>query len=129
MADVHRHTVLVVDDEPECLAALTFFLDSSGLAAEGAPGGEAALTRLRNGPLPCVVVTDAVMPMMDGWALIAAMRADATLAAIPVVMTSGYPEHVGRALAVGVRAYLTKPVDPDHLAATVARYCRRSQGA
>jgi CheY-like chemotaxis protein len=122
----HRHRVLVVDDDPECLEALTYYLESAGLVTEGALGGESALRRLGVGALPCVVVTDALMPIVDGWQLLAAMHADPRLAAVPVVMTSGRPDFVSRALAAGVRAYLPKPVDPEQLAATVARYCRRS---
>jgi CheY-like chemotaxis protein len=122
----HAHAVLVVDDDPECLDALTFYLESSGFVVEGALGGEAALARLRAGELPCVVITDLAMPIVDGWEVVAAMQADATLATVPIIMTSGFPQHVSRALVAGVRAYLPKPVDPEHLAATVARYCRRS---
>jgi CheY-like chemotaxis protein len=125
----HVHAVLVVDDDPGALDALVYYLESRGIDAQGAVGGEDALVRLRGGLRPCLVVTDVVMPWVDGWALVDAMRTDPGLGAIPVVMVSGHPEHVSRALQYGVRAYLPKPVEPGHVGAAVARYCGFANGA
>jgi CheY-like chemotaxis protein len=128
-AEPHNHSVLVVDDDPGALDALVYFLQSSGFEAVGALGAEDALYRLRDGVHPCLVVTDVVMPWLDGWGLVAAMRAEPKLAAIPVVMVSGHPEHVSRALQSGVRAYLPKPCDPMDVVAAAVRYCGAQAGS
>lgn len=120
----HAHTVLVVEDDPGALDGLVYYLQSRGLDAVAALGGDAALRSLRDGLRPCVIVTDVVMPEIDGWELLAAVRADPMLSAVPIVMCSGHPEHVSRALQAGARAYLPKPVDPVHVADAVQRYCR-----
>jgi CheY-like chemotaxis protein len=120
----HNHAVLVVDDDPGALDGLVYYLQSHGFDVVGALGGERALQRLRDGLRPCAVVTDVVMPWVDGWALVEAMRVEAGLAEVPVVMCSGHPEHVSRALQHGVRAYLPKPVEPGAVAAAIVRYCR-----
>lgn len=120
----HRHTVLVVDDDPGALDGLVYYLQSHGFDVLGALGGDTALQRLRDGLRPCGVVTDVVMPWVDGWALVDAMRADPELVGVPVVMCSGHPEHVSRALQRGVRAYLPKPAEPGAVAAAIVRYCR-----
>lgn len=120
----HNHSVLVVDDDPGALEGLVYYLQSRGFDVAGALGGEEAVDRLRDGLSPCVVVTDVVMPAMDGWDLVGAIRADPRSADLPVVMVSGHSEHVSRALQAGVRAYLPKPVDPAEIAAAATRYCR-----
>jgi CheY-like chemotaxis protein len=82
----HVHRVLVVDDDPGALDGLVFYLQGAGYDAEGTLGGDTALQRLRDGLRPCVVVTDVVMPWVDGWALVGAIRADERFAATPVVI-------------------------------------------
>lgn len=124
-AEPHLHTVLVVDDDPGALDGLVYYLQSCGFDAVGALGGKDALHRLRDGVQPCLVITDVVMPWLDGWGLVEAMRAEPRLTRIPVVMVSGHSEHVSRALQYGVRAYLPKPVQPSEVAAAVERYCPR----
>ena len=124
MGSPHSHRVLVVDDDAACLEALVFFLRQAGFVVDGAPGGVEALNRLRSKGQPCAVVTDALMPDMNGWELVAAMQAEPHLAGVPIVMMSGRSDEVARALAEGVRAYLPKPTDPQEIADTVARYCR-----
>jgi CheY-like chemotaxis protein len=59
---------------------------------------------------------------MDGWAVLAALKADPELAEIPVVLFTGFPDDRDKAFQLGAADYLTKPVDPDHLAAILRRY-------
>ena len=124
MSCPHRHVALVVDDDDGLRYALTRFLDVRGVDAVEAVSARAALDRLHTGCEPCVIVTDAVMPGLDGWALIDALRADPSLSAIPVVMISGHPAHVSRAVSLGVRTYLPKPLEPSVVADSIEQYCR-----
>lgn len=86
-----------------------------------AADGEDALTLMRLTP-PDVIVTDLSLPGMDGFELIARVRSDSTLRAIPVICLSGYGghEHEQRALAAGCDRILQKPCMPDTLAEVVA---------
>jgi len=86
-----------------------------------AADGEDALTLMRLTP-PDVIVTDLSLPGIDGFELIARVRSDSTLRAIPVICLSGYGghEHEQRALAAGCDRILQKPCMPDTLAEVVA---------
>lgn len=83
------HTVLVVDDEAMVRDLYLDALEEAGHHVEVAPSGEAALERLRHGPLPCVVLSDVRMPRMDGWDLARALARDPVLNSVPVVMVTG----------------------------------------
>jgi len=86
-----------------------------------AADGEDALSMMRLHP-PDVLVTDLSLPRMDGFELIARVRADPALCAIPVICLSGYGghEHEERALAAGCDRILQKPCMPDALAEVVS---------
>lgn len=111
---------MVEDDEAirdsvaECLAF-------EGYAVTPARNGVEALERLREPPRPDVIVLDLVMPRMDGAEFLAAMRAEAALRSVPVVlMTAAIP--IPRTPLPHADAYLPKPFDLDELLATVGRF-------
>jgi CheY-like chemotaxis protein len=66
---------------------------------------------------------DLVMPGMDGWAVLTALKADPELADIPVVLFTGMADDHSEALRRGASEYVVKPVDPDRLTAVLRRYC------
>src|SRR5262249_10437261 len=72
---------------------------------------------------PSLIMLDLVMPGMDGWAALAALKADPELADIPVVLFTGMVDDRSEALRLGASDYVTKPVDPDRLTALLRRYC------
>lgn len=86
-----------------------------------APDGEQALDLMRS-HLPDVLVTDLSLPGMDGFELIARVRADAAFAGIPMICLSGYGGHAHeqRARKAGCDRILQKPCMPDKLAEIVA---------
>ena len=112
-------TVLVVDDEPDARELLAACLESRGCEVQTASDGEEALDMLRAGEFG-LVVTDVMMPRLDGLALCDQMRAEPRLRAIPVVLVSalfGRGHHdVASEPVVGA---LGKPVDLDRLLALV----------
>jgi CheY-like chemotaxis protein len=71
-------------------------------------------------PAPCLILLDLMMPVMNGWDLLDALRRRADLSRIPVIVTSAAPD----ANTARARALLRKPYDLDKLLATVQRYCR-----
>jgi len=117
------HRVLVVDDYDDTRDALAAMMGSAGFQVESAWGAEDALRHLRAGFRPCVALLDLRMPGMDGWALWDRMKADPELADIAVVLVSGDMVECQRAEALGVRALMTKPIEPDALIAAVERHC------
>jgi CheY-like chemotaxis protein/Tfp pilus assembly protein PilZ len=91
-----------------------------GLLVETVGGGDQALERLRMAPPVDLVITDVYMPIMDGLALLQRIRADAVLAALPVVViSSGNSDEAARATALGAQFFLRKPVKYQDIVATV----------
>jgi CheY-like chemotaxis protein len=84
-----RHSVLVVDDEPSVRSLFEEALTESGHRVAVAENGAEALDQLRDGSLPCVVLTDVRMPRMDGFELSRAVADDPQLASIPIVVLTG----------------------------------------
>jgi GAF domain-containing protein/CheY-like chemotaxis protein len=114
--------VLVVDDDPAVRDLMARFLGREGFRVAVAAGGEEGL-RLARELRPEVVTLDVMMPGMDGWAVLGALKADAATADIPVVMlTIVDDKNLGYAL--GAAEYLTKPIDRDRLLAVLGRYRR-----
>ena len=119
---------LIVDDRAENLYLLRVLLEAHGYAVATAADGAAALTDARNSP-PDLVVSDLLMPVLDGYALLRHWRADARLKDVPfVVYTATYtaPQDRQLALALGADAFIVKPAEPEDLVAAiqdvVARY-------
>ena len=80
-----RQKVLVVDDEPDVLLLCRVNLEFEGYDVIEASDGEQAMERVRD-ERPDVVLLDVMMPKMDGWQVLSALKADAELKDIPVVM-------------------------------------------
>ena len=119
-----RGTVLVVDDDPGVRNLLGRFLSREGFRVETAADGETGL-RLARELVPTIITLDVVMPGMDGWAVLASLKGDPALAAIPVVILSIIDEKP-MGFALGVSAYLTKPIDRKGLAAVLIKYAPTS---
>jgi adenylate cyclase len=121
-ADIGR--VLVVDDTPFNRQLLTRLLGRIGHEALEAADGHAALDLLRDPATPPVdvILLDIVMPGMDGYETLAALKADETLRDLPVIVISGVDEldSVVRCIEMGAADYLPKTVDPAILRARIA---------
>ena len=112
-------TALIVDDDPAARDLLTRFFRRQGFRVELAANGEEALIQAKNRP-PAVITLDVMMPRLDGWATLAALKADSQLAAVPVVMLTVVNEK-GIGYALGAAEYLTKPIDRPRLAAVLRK--------
>jgi GAF domain-containing protein/CheY-like chemotaxis protein/anti-sigma regulatory factor (Ser/Thr protein kinase) len=115
-------TVLVIDDEAAVRDLMQRFLTKEGFRVVTAPGGEEGLRRARE-LRPDAITLDVMMPGMDGWAVLSALKADADVADIPVVMlTIVDDKNLGYAL--GAADYLTKPIDRERLVTVLDKYRR-----
>ena len=111
MPETRRSTILVVDDSITTRTLEKSILEAAGYRVVVCVDGQDALDRLRAGIEPVdLVVADVEMPRLDGFGLVAALRAEEDFARLPVIlMTSrGAEEDVARGLELGADAYLTK---------------------
>jgi CheY-like chemotaxis protein len=105
--------ILVVDDEPDLRFILRRIFERAGHEVADASDGLQALEWVQ-GSLPELVVTDMMMPVMDGRELIRRLRADPATAQIPILATTGNVELAGAADAL-----VAKPYEPDQILAAV----------
>ena len=108
-------TVMVVDDEPDVRYLLRITLEEAGYGVVEAAHGEAALEQVRRSR-PQLVVTDRMMPRMNGGELIERLRADESTKTIPIVIITGT-----RGDQAGADAVLGKPFDTSELITLIDR--------
>jgi adenylate cyclase len=112
--------VLVVDDDPVIIKLLQVNFEMEGYDVVAAANGEEGLAMARSAA-PDIVVSDVMMPKMDGLQLAAEMKADAALAHIPVILLSAKAQSADvEAGLTNADDYVTKPFDPLELLDRVA---------
>ena len=114
-------TILIVDDNQQNLYLLQALLSANSFHVEQASNGAEALEKARCGP-PDIVVSDILMPVMDGFALCRAWRRDDRLKNIPFVFyTATYtnPKDEKFALSLGADRFIIKPAEPDEFLAVI----------
>ncbi|WP_428312490.1 response regulator [Hydrocarboniphaga sp.] len=118
MNAVPRH-VLLVEDEPGAMITVSLLLEMMGYRVTQAANGKRALETLKL-EIPDIVVTDYMMPHMNGIELIKAMQAEPAFAPVPVILTSAAlpPEIDTSRVAAG---FLSKPYRIDALVALIGR--------
>ena len=113
--------ILIVDDREDSRYLLNVMLTSHGFEVEHANHGAEALDKALRRP-PLMVVSDLLMPVMDGYTLLRHWRADERLKHIPfVVYTATYtsPKDEQLALSLGADAFILKPAEPEDLLARI----------
>ena len=113
--------ILVADDSRTAVTVLEFALQKAGYRVATAADGEQALERIR-ALRPRLVVLDGMMPLLDGFQVAAAVRADATLDPQPhliMVTAEGRDDDRRRAVESGIDDFLWKPFSPQDLLARV----------
>jgi len=113
-------TVLVIDDDPAARDLVRRFLARQGIRVVGASNGREGL-RLAALLAPTAIILDVMMPGMDGWAVLDSLKGNPELVHIPVIMLSMVDERQ-LGFALGVDAYITKPVDRARLNEVLAPY-------
>jgi GAF domain-containing protein/CheY-like chemotaxis protein len=113
-------TVLVIDDETAVRDLMQRFLAREGFRVVTAAGGEEGLRQARE-LRPDAITLDVMMPGMDGWAVLSALKADPDTADIPVVMLTIVDDR-NLGYALGAADYLTKPIDRERVVTVLRKY-------
>ena len=114
--------VLIIDDDPDLVEAVSMLLEAEGLSPLGAYGGNEGLAMAKS-ENPDLIVLDVMMPDMDGFQVGKELLTDNVLRNIPLIMLSAVAEHVGDtnykphadAKALEADDWFDKPVDPHAL--------------
>jgi CheY-like chemotaxis protein len=115
--------VLVVEDDEALAGAIASTLEEEGVGVTVARNGRAALEKLRGSFRPCLILLDITMPVMNGFEFRQEQLRDVSLAGIPVVVCTADGRLAQKALALGVAAFLKKPLTAAELLRVVRDYC------
>ncbi|HEX6007247.1 MAG TPA: response regulator, partial [Burkholderiales bacterium] len=125
-SSVNAPDVLVVDDDPTVRSLTERFLVREGFSVVTADGGREGL-RLARELRPMAMTLDVVMPDLDGWTVLAALKGDPELADIAVILLTILDEK-NRGYALGAADYMVKPVDRERLAGVLRGIIGRGGG-
>ena len=114
--------ILAVDDEPNIVRLIQVNLERHGYTVETASNGAQALAKIKANR-PDLLVSDVMMPEMDGFELLANVRRDPSLTDLPVIMLTAKAQDkdVMTGYQYGADMYLTKPFNPQELLQFVKR--------
>jgi CheY-like chemotaxis protein len=125
MAALHNTVeskILLIDDNPDVLSAMSLFLEMKGFSVRTASDGMEGLVRMKAEDHLSLVLLDLWMPVMNGWEFLRLKMDDPCIAEIPVIVISAVsPDSVD-----GAQAVLKKPVHPEQLVDAVARHALKS---
>lgn len=120
--------LLLVDDEPGLREAVQAYLEDSGFTVDVASNAKAGWDLLQQ-CIPDLVISDIMMPEVDGYQFLAQMREDPRFLRLPIVFLTarGMTKDRIEGYNAGVDAYLSKPFDPDELVAIVTNLLTRKE--
>jgi CheY-like chemotaxis protein len=114
--------VLVVEDDNDILSSLVEVIRDEGFDVSSAANGYQALSQLDEAPVDLIFL-DLMMPVMDGWKFLEAMRVRFPERRVPVVLLSAVHNLADEATRLGVAQFLTKPFDLDDVARLAHQFC------
>jgi CheY-like chemotaxis protein len=114
--------ILIIDDDQDIRESIGLLLRSEGYGVFEARSGNQALTLLRGGVRPSLILLDLWMPDGDGWYVRAALQELQALRDVPLVIVSGAPSRGAASMGVGL---LTKPISLKRLLGFASTYCDR----
>jgi CheY-like chemotaxis protein len=116
-------SILLIEDDDSIREITQELLESEGYGVATAANGQAALEVLSGmNPLPCLILLDLMMPVMDGWQFMEKKRLDPRLNAIPVVAFSALEER--KISAAKTDDVIRKPINPDVMIKVIEKYCQ-----
>ena len=125
---IRKSKILLVDDEPGLRTAVKTFLEDEGfeifIAVDGEDGWEKAQTIF-----PDLIISDIMMPRLNGYVLLEKIREDEKLGGTPVIFLTAKGMTLDRTQGylAGIDDYISKPFDPDELSARVKNVINRQE--
>lgn len=118
-----RPLVLIAEDDPDVLKMIAKLIGPFADCLLAKNGADAFSMMQGSGPVPDLVITDLMMPMVDGLSLVRKIKLDANLSRVPVIILTarGAPSDTIAGIKAGARNYLTKPFKADELVAKVKK--------
>lgn len=126
-ANAGKRTIVVVDDDPAVCELMDRFLTKEGFSVKTIKNAKDALDFIRKQP-PFAVTCDLMMPGMDGWSFLQAVKEDPAICDIPVIMISISPNRE-LGIALGAVEFLSKPVDWNDLSRVLERLRSQSRAS
>jgi len=125
-AEAAKSVALVVEDDDQISHIVRFILEREGFEVRVAPDGRSAEQLIDSLPPPAIVTLDVMLPHVDGYTLLARIRAKPDWKAVPVLLLTARSQEqdVVRALDQGANDYVVKPFRPEELRARVRRLAR-----
>lgn len=120
--------ILIVDDEQDIVSVLELRLKSAGYAVMAASNGKVALQKIKE-QLPDLIITDVLMPEMDGFVFYKELKKNKLTADIPVVILTARGKMEDTFESVGADAFLAKPFDAKNLMEKVERLIVQKEAA
>jgi len=114
-------TILVVEDNDIQRESLAIVLRCEGYSVMLAEDGKQALERLRDGQLPDLIILDMLLPVVDGWRVLAALKADPRLSGVPIIVVTGTVLGREWAESHGCAGSLNKPIEVGPVLAEIRR--------
>ncbi len=123
MTGPNPRIALVVEDDDQIAYLLRFILEREGFKVELASDGRVAQDLIAHGAPPALVLLDVMLPFVDGYQLLATIRAKDGWENVPVLMLTAKSQEkdIVRALDSGAADYMVKPFKPDELRSRVKR--------
>lgn len=120
---------LIVEDDDQIAYLLRFILEREGFKVELASDGRVAQDLIAHGVPPALVLLDVMLPFVDGYQLLAAIRAKDGWENVPVLMLTAKSQEkdIVRALESGAADYMVKPFKPDELRSRIKRLVKETQ--
>ncbi|GAB4445874.1 MAG: hypothetical protein Kow0031_28460 [Anaerolineae bacterium] len=118
-----KKRILCIEDEAEMIDLTRLVLEREGYQVIGAVGGRHGLELIRQ-EKPDLILLDLMMPDVDGWEVYRQMKADKSLADIPVIIVTARAQSIDKVLGLQVAKvddYITKPFGPRELLASIQK--------
>jgi len=118
-------TILIIEDNPQNLYLMRFLLEKHGFTVAEACDGKTGI-ELAHRLTPSAILLDIQLPLMDGYAVAAALRQDDSLKDTPIIAVTSYAMLGDRekVLAAGATDYIEKPINPDTFVEQVRTHLR-----
>ncbi len=118
---MEKYKILIVEDDRQLAELMKLNFPQDQFTVRTCLNSRDALTEVKN-DLPSLIILDVVMPHMDGWDVLAAVRANPATAAIPIIMCTGRDSvpDVEKSFKMGAQAFVMKPIVFSNLLKKVA---------